>query len=216
MPIQLAPALTQQDRDSVHAFYLAHFPDVHPTKLGPRSASLDAQLRDEMRTLTGAEVAPVATHLAAWDGSELVGALTSEIDLPSIAALAAKQVRTTDADGLIKTLVRRTRILSLIAVADSHRNTGLASLLIDEMERVDEGNGVVRWCGVATSEPAIKLVQRRGFLVHQQRSDDGLPLRMCWIEYAVPVANAHGGVGFHKHVGPSAPMQLHPITGRQL
>lgn len=210
----MTPAFSQSDRDAVHEFYAAQFPNQDPALLGPRAAAEDATIRESLRKLTGAVVAPAATHLVAWEDGVVVGALTSEMDLSAIAGLAAGQLKLPDADGVIKLLVRRSRILTRIAVAESHRRAGLGGRLVDQLEVIDEGNGVVRWCGVATSDAAIHLVKGQGYTVHSMKSAEGLPVRMPWIEFASPVENADGGSGFHKHVGPSAPGRLHPLTGR--
>lgn len=169
-----------------------------------------------MRRLTGAVVAPVATHLAAWDEGVVVGAVSSEMDLAAIASLAAGQLKLPNAEEMIKLLVRRTRVLTRIAVSPSHRGAGLGAQLVDEIETIDEGNGVVRWCGVATSESAVGLVRSQGYTVHKMHSAEGLPIRLPWTDFASPVENAFGGSGFHKHVGPSAPGRVNPLTGRSV
>lgn len=214
--IRISVVTKQSDLDEIHTLYRAVFPDEDPEAVGPRSFADDSYFRNKISRLRGKRVPPVSSYVAAFVDGRLVGAISSEMDVPTIARLATGELAHAQPDVLISCLVDQSRVLCRIAVAPSYREAGVAGRLLTAIEELDRRNGVIRWCGVAVSEPAVKLLRRHGYEVHILKSTDGLPLQLPWTDYAVPVDNALGGKGFHKHLGLPAPARINPLTGRPI
>lgn len=116
------------------------------------------------------------------DDGEIVGAISSEIDMPS----ALNCVDGTVPPEYLHPLIRSSRVLNRIAVSPEYRGSGVGAALIAVCETIHARQGIEWWCGLASSPSSVAFFKACGFVVHHIKAPNGLPAVLVWENYMVP------------------------------
>jgi len=197
-------------REHLGALYRQAFPVEQHPNVGPRLLADDIEAERVLaRLFPGRKTPPVVTHLGAYINGRLVGGVTSEMDLPSVVHIMTGQLEASP--DIAFELTWESRCLAWIAVDPEHQHQGISAQLLASIEAADAAAGITRWCGVATSDPAIRLLHRRGYTVHNRKMPaGGHVMQFETARFILPI-DQPGGKGFHKQLG----AKVNPLTGYQ-
>lgn len=210
-PVTIARISNRAQREHLGALYRQAFPVEQHPNVGPRLLADDIEAERVLaRLFPGRKTPPVVTHLGAYINGRLVGGVTSEMDLPSVVHIMAGELEAAS-PGIALELTWESRCLAWIAVDPEHQHQGIATQLLASIEAADAAAGITRWCGVATSDPAIRLLRRHGYTVHNRKMPaGGHVMQFETARFILPI-DQPGGKGFHKQLG----AKVNPLTGYQ-
>lgn len=191
----------QPEIDAIHQLYVDAFADEDPDDIGPWSVSDEREARQMIReTLAQSSfLVPILTEqLALYQGGELIGAVTTEIDHRTLNWVFGEPDDGQKAHR-ITALLYHSRVIGRIVVRPDRQGHGVGAALLRAMEERGLQRGVLWFCGIAVSEDSARFFRYNGYDVHGMETE-GKPLQLLYPDLAIPL-DVPGGSGFHKRFG---------------